>query len=350
VIVPARVHTTGRPPYDVAIASASPPADAAGPALYEPSGELRAAGTDHEHGSRAELRQRLDRLPAGHPSSPYAEDGRRRADAVRLRDLELPAEEPGSGAAPDGEARTWAEALPGLRARWEDHLRRWPPAEVKPADRAGDEPGSWRGEAGQYLNAEENLVAGHALDRVREAEPAVTRALRAVEAAVPGSRLVGLEHRLKGEDRYKEKVAAELYAKPDRPLTDIADGVPDSLRYTFTLNPGTYTADYRRSAGILNEMGYELKLVRNYWQNDQYKGINTRWIATGEQPVEIQFHTEGSFAAKQFTHAAYERLRNPVASDEERQDLYEFQAEASDVLQVPENAGRVTDYRKGSQE
>ncbi len=343
------------------IARADSPADAAGPARYEPPGELRAAGADHGHGaSRAELRQRLDRLPAGHPSSPYAEDGRRRADAVRLRDLELPPEEPGPRAAPDGETRTWAEALPGLRARWEDHLQRWPPAEGKPAEgkpaegkpagRAGDEPGSWRGDAGQYLNAEENLVAGHALDRVREAEPTVTRALRAVEAAVPGSRLVGLEHRLKGEDRYKEKVAAELYAKPDRPLTDITDGVPDSLRYTFTLNPRTYIADYRRSAGILNEMGYELKLVRNYWQNDQYKGINTRWIAAGEQPVEIQFHTRESFAAKQFTHAAYERLRNPVASDAERQDLYEFQGEASEVLQVPENAARIADYRKGSHE
>ena len=269
---------------------------------------------------------------------------------MRLRDLELPPEEPGPRATPDGETRTWAEALPRLRARWEEHLRRWPPGEAEPADRAADEPGSWRGDAGQYLNAEENLVAGHALDRVREAEPAVTRALRAVEAAVPGSRLAGLEHRLKGEARFKEKVAAELHAKPDRPLTNITDGVPDSLRYTFTLRPGTYSADYHRSAGILSEMGYELKLVRNYWQNDQYKGMNTRWIATGEQSIEIQFHTEDSFAAKQFTHTVYERLRNPVASDAERQDLYEFQSEATGLLQVPENADRIADYRKGSPE
>jgi hypothetical protein len=41
-------------------------------------------------GSLTELRQRLERLPPGHPSSPYHDDGSRKPPVVRLKDLELP--------------------------------------------------------------------------------------------------------------------------------------------------------------------------------------------------------------------------------------------------------------------
>src|SRR5215467_955021 len=41
-------------------------------------------------GSLADLRQRLERLPAGHPSSPYNDDLSRKPPVARLKDLELP--------------------------------------------------------------------------------------------------------------------------------------------------------------------------------------------------------------------------------------------------------------------
>ncbi len=43
-----------------------------------------------ERGSLADLRHRLERLPAGHPSSPYNDDLSRKPPVVRLKDLELP--------------------------------------------------------------------------------------------------------------------------------------------------------------------------------------------------------------------------------------------------------------------
>src|SRR5258708_30775274 len=43
-----------------------------------------------ERGSLADLRQRLDRLPAGHPSSPYHDDLSRKPPVAGLKDLELP--------------------------------------------------------------------------------------------------------------------------------------------------------------------------------------------------------------------------------------------------------------------
>ena len=41
-------------------------------------------------GSLADLEQRLERLPLGHPSSPYHDDGSSKPPVVRLKDLELP--------------------------------------------------------------------------------------------------------------------------------------------------------------------------------------------------------------------------------------------------------------------
>ena len=63
---------------------------------------------------------------------------------------------------------------------------------------------------GDYLSYEENLVTEHTLDRVRKAEPEVTRTMKTIETEVPGARLEGLQYCLKGEDRFKEKVAAEV--------------------------------------------------------------------------------------------------------------------------------------------
>jgi hypothetical protein len=54
-------------------------------------------------GSLTDLRQRLDRLPPGHPSSPYHDDGSRKPPVVRLKDLELPL--PGEAGTGETEAR-----------------------------------------------------------------------------------------------------------------------------------------------------------------------------------------------------------------------------------------------------
>lgn len=52
--------------------------------------------------SREDLCQRLERLPRGHPSSPYNADGSRKPPPPRLRDLELPLPGEDSGG-PDGD-------------------------------------------------------------------------------------------------------------------------------------------------------------------------------------------------------------------------------------------------------
>jgi hypothetical protein len=64
--------------------------------------DLPYAAQQPERGSIAELRRRMERLPPGHPSSPYNDDMTRKPPVARLKDLELPlhgSEQSSNGAA-----------------------------------------------------------------------------------------------------------------------------------------------------------------------------------------------------------------------------------------------------------
>jgi hypothetical protein len=86
---------------------------------------------------------------------------------------------------------------------------------------------------------------------------------------------------------------------------------------------------------------------KNFWSNQDYKGINTRWATAEGQRFEVQLHTTESFHAKQHvTHGAYERLRNPHATDSERGELEAFQREVSSRVQTPDGATDIPDFKK----
>ena len=242
--------------------------------------------------------------------------------------------------------RSWLTAVPGLHDLWQKHEEKWPGNERPAVDRTGDEPGSWRGDGGHYLNFEENLVSDHAKARVEGIEKQSTPVLLNIKAETAGAEMVGFKFRLKGDERFKEKIANELRAKPERSISAISENMPDALRYTYQFENDRYTSGYWDTHNRLMENGYSLDFRRNSWNNSQYKGLNTRWRTPEGQLVEIQFHTPESFAAKQLTHKAYERIRSPATSDLERDDLYAFQAEVSAYILLPDGALTIPDYRE----
>ncbi len=308
-----------------------------------PDARPHADSRDQTAGAKNLLQHRGDRLQRGHPSSPYDEDGTIRPAAISLKELEAADE------TDDGVSEGWRAALPRLQGLWERHKERWPAEQRSPIDRPKDEEGSWRGDGpGQYLNAEENLVTEHALDRVHDAEREVTGTLKAIEAEVPGARLVGLEHRLKGTERFKEKVADDHRAMPDRSIGEIAGHVHDAVRYTYQFAMDRYADGYWDLCGRVKGEGYKLESSHNFWTGTQYKGINTRWRTEHNQLFEIQFHTPESFEAKQLTHEAYERIRLPPTAigNAERKELRAFQADVSAQVTAPNGAVGIADYSK----
>ena len=239
------------------------------------------------------------------------------------------------------------DKVPGFLDRAAAYLGRWPERRAKP-DRSDDPTGSFRSDGGFYLTPERHAEAIAAIDRVRKAEPGISADMQAVERDNRhGGSLAGLEFRLKGGDRLKEKVAERLEGEPDKASAEILRKVPDAIRYTFCLRSETYSSGYYDIKEQLENRGHQMYESRNAWDAAEYKGINTRWVTGEGQRFEVQFHTAESFHAKQrVTHDSYERIRNPRTAGGERAELKEFQREVCSYIQVPDGARDIPDFKK----
>ena len=302
--------------------------DAARPA------ERLASDDQHARWSRDDMRQRLERLPPGHPSSPRTDApdrnesaSSRQVDAVK-RDF-------------------WSEVPRFLRA-WADHVLRWPAERAAAAvDRSRDPAGSWRGDGNQYLNPEQHAQAKDEIIKVRQREAVLTEHMGETQRENShGGWLEGLEHRRKGDDRLKEKIAEKIEHEPGKAFDGVVREISDAIRYTFCFDSESYSDGYWDVKQRLEERGHSMIYSKNHWHDDpEYKGINTRWITSEGQRFEVQFHTAESYYAKQkITHKSYERLRNPLTQDDERQELRSFQQEVCSWIAAPEGVTRIADY------
>ena len=242
-------------------------------------------------------------------------------------------------------AEKWGEKAQDSRWMWTEYQRRWPPGERAPVDRSDDPPGSWRGDGDRILYPADNARVETACDRIAKREKEeISPALRATESQDPDRHLVGFDDRLKERDRIKEKVYAfinDLIISPDKAVSL----VPDAIRYTFQYKEARYTQGVLSDIERLKDQGFELHKLKNSWSDDQYKGINSQWIApaTGQR-FEVQFHTRISFEAKQLTHGAYERLRSRQADAFEELVLEAFQKKVTAEVPIPSGAESIPDY------
>lgn len=244
------------------------------------------------------------------------------------------ATEASPGRRPDGtERRSYWDEVPRFLEMRADLERRWPARQRAAIDSSADPPGS-----------------ADAVVRVREVEPGVSAYAQAIEQENKdkyGGWLGGFEHRLKGEDRLKDKIADKLQVEPSMTAAKALREIGDAIRYTFCFPPENYTRGCYNIKERYESRGCEMYLSKNSWTNSEYKGVNTRWLTPEGQRFEVQFHTPESFHAKHHvTHAAYERIRDPATSDEERAEFRAFQREVSSRIRVPDGATDIPDYRK----
>ena len=237
----------------------------------------------------------------------------------------------------------WTEAVPGLRSAWEKHEERYPERE-RPTPRTQPD-GAWVAAPDRELNPEQNAEATKACAETRdEGREVVFPAMQRVEEADPERRLAGLKNMLKGEDRLKEKIADYLRA-PDITVREALGMVPDAVRFTLTYSTERYAEGVRTDVERLKAEGFELIKLKNLWNDDQYKGINSQWRRpeTGLR-FEMQFHTPESLEAKELTHKAYERIRGSYASPTERRELEDYQRRVNALLATPPGTAEIKDF------
>jgi hypothetical protein len=240
---------------------------------------------------------------------------------------------------------SWSEALPSLRAAWKEHQERNPEREqVTPQTHAD---GSWSSGETRALTPDQNTEVTRGYTRIRDiGEREIVSGILAVEAADPTRRLAGFDCRIKGEDRLKEKVADGIRTKGRTPEEALAE-VADVVRFTYEYSENTYTVGVRNDVERLANWGFAKVELRNTWDDDQYKGINTRWREPESAVLfEVQFHTQASLEAKELTHKAYERIRS-TPRDDERAELKEFQRRVNSIVPIPPGTMEIEDYPPG---
>ena len=245
---------------------------------------------------------------------------------------------------------SWEETAELSRWMWSEYKRGWPPEQRAPVDRSSDPPGSWRGDSIRFLSAAVNAELEQEYDGIANREQeTVSPRLREVESCDPDRHLVGFERRLKGSDRIKEKVYDAMDLLGRSPYEAISL-LPDAIRYTFQYDEAHYTQGVRADVVRIREQGFKLEKFKNFWSDDQYKGVNSQWIEPGTgQRFEVQFHTRITFETKQITHDSYKRLRAHQADAFEEMVLHAFQREVVAAVPVPPGATDIPNYPEREQ-
>ena len=253
--------------------------------------------------------------------------------------------------AADGRS-AWTESATVLREEWQAHKRRYPDREHQPPETPPD--GGWHGGGNRCLSPEQNAEAAKCVADLRdEAFQSIRPAMERVAAADSGRRLAGLQHMLKGEDRLKEKIAAELSGKPETTVRAALGEVADGVRFTLEYPTEGYADGVLADVERLKAEGFQLIKLKNLWHAEHYKGVNSQWRAPGTGTrCEMQFHTAESLEVKELTHQAYERLRSaaslPAVERDfaEEQALEDFQSRANALLVTPPGVTAIEDFPK----
>jgi hypothetical protein len=240
----------------------------------------------------------------------------------------------------------WQAVTERFRESWAEHCERWPQEARELPDRSADPPGSWRGDSGRYLDSEANAKVEERCGQIAEIEcTVISPAMREIETRDPDRHLAGFDHRLKGPDRLKDKIAAQLQAQPDIGCNEAISAVKDTLRFTFCYQDDHYAEGVLADTDRMLACGFERVERRSTWTDMLYKGINSRWREPCTGLVfEVQFHTESSYEAKQLNHVAYERLRDPNTTRPEKRELEALQRNVTKCIQIPRGATDIRDY------
>lgn len=189
----------------------------------------------------------------------------------------------------------------------------------------------------QMIETDEHREARKLIRIAKNAEKDVTKDLLSISDNL-GTEMVGMDYRLKTP----ESLARKLENDPNAKMKDV-------LRYTNVSTLENQVADYFKTIEQLEEKGYTVSTVKNYWLNEYnpYNGVNINLLTPSDYEFELQFHTPDSFDLKNGDlHSLYEKAR--MISDSESQELIQLQDEMfalSDKIVSPKNIESIKDVR-----
>ena len=179
--------------------------------------------------------------------------------------------------------------------------------------------------------------------KARAAEPSITKSMIDIGDA-NGTELSGLKFRRKEKASLARKIVKDAEEKGIT-LTQSADKIGDSVRYTMVADEATYRQKATQVLSDLKAQGYEILQEKNYWRRGNgYMGVNTNLLSPDGYKLELQFHTPSSLAVKQPSHDLYEASRK-LPDGPEKDALVKKSRELWSTVVLPDDIdgfGKVT--------
>ena len=177
-------------------------------------------------------------------------------------------------------------------------------------------------------------------------EPVVTSLMEGIAKTIDAdfAKIDGkssLEQRLKSTDSLARKIDADAEKDHEGDREAAANAISDSVRYTLNVDDANYTDGVEKTIGALEETGWKVESVKNFWQaGDPYDGTNIKISKDGVK-VELQLHTPQSHKIKEVDlHDTYEKYRVEL-NNTTRQTLWDSMVDKAKAIPRPANMSKL---------
>lgn len=169
-----------------------------------------------------------------------------------------------------------------------------------------------------------NKLASTIHQQAKKKEPAITKDVSDAAKAA-GSKLHGIEHKLKTKDSITRKIDTDSEEK-DISQFEAAANIKDAVRYTTISDDNSFVESYNAFKKNLEDKGYKEDRCKNYFElyrqgKVKHKSVQSIFSDKDGYKFEVQFHTPSSQEAKDKKLPIYEERRKPGLSKEEQMRL-----------------------------
>lgn len=182
----------------------------------------------------------------------------------------------------------------------------------------------WGVRNGPPYPLDSSALATKIYDQAKKKEPGITRDVIMI-AGLSGSKMHGLEHKLKTKDSIKRKIETD---SEEKGITEsrAAQAIKDAVRYTTITDDENFVSSYQKVKEKLEKKGYKETRCKNYFElynqgKVKHKSVQSVFEDPDGYSFEIQFHTPSSQKAKDEKLPIYEERRKPGLSKERQKEL-----------------------------
>jgi len=181
----------------------------------------------------------------------------------------------------------------------------------------------------------------------RKNEPKITRDVT-YAANLAGSKMYGLEHKLKTLESTSRKIRTDAEEKRISEF-ESAVNIKDAVRYTTISNDDSFVSSYNKFKETLEDKGYSETRCRNYFEmyregKVKHKSVQSVFKSPDGYNFEVQFQTPSSQDAKNKKIPIYEERRKTGLSKERQQELEKQMDDLAKAVPDPKDISKIKSH------